>query len=207
MNTMQRSWFLGCWQLNPVLVTERPDIRAPKIAWWLVKEPMGVSSKRQALNLSPAGTICLPLPLHLLLNHKGTEEPELVFVQCLLAAECPTYLLNAFLDPLPHLRGFQCQVCSKKVPLQVEFEQRKFPSLVLSCPAFQLFGSVPGPCLHPFKLTTMLIIILPYFCIVLCTFQSILMYIILFATATREKRQEGGIEDNTYHLFYPIHPP
>lgn len=149
---------------------------------------MRVSNKRLALNLSPAGTICLPLPWHLLLNHKGTEEPELVFVRCLLAAEYPTYHRNTFWTHFRISEDVSARSAPEKVPLQVEFEQRKFPSLVLSCPAFQLFGSGPVPCLHPSKLTTMLIIILPCFCIVLRTFQSILMHIILFATETRENR-------------------
>lgn len=166
---------------------------------------MGGSDTHLALNLSPAATISLPLPP--LMKHKGTEEPGLVLVQGLLAAECLPAFLTLSWTHFSISEDTSARSAPKKVPLREELEQRKFPSLVLSSPAFQLFGSGPVPCLHPSKLKTMSIIIHSCFGIVsLCTFQSILMHIILFDTETREKRQGRGREDNTYHFLYPIHP-
>lgn len=145
-----------------------------------------------------------PNSLHPLLDHKGTEKPGMVFLQCL-------WLLNAL--PTPSTLSWThfsiseestARSAPKKVPLQEDFEQRKFPSLVLRFPAFQLFGSQPGPCLHLSKPTALLVIIFPCFCVVLCTFQSIFMHA-LFDTHGHPGRmgKKESVEDNT---SLPSHP-
>ena len=136
-------------------------------------------STHLALNLN------LALPLHPSLDHRRSEESGWVFLQCLLAAECPTCPRNTFLELCQHSEDFSARSAPKKVPLQEEFEQRKFPFLVLRFPAFQLFGFQPVPCLHPSTLTTMLIITLSCLFMGLCTFQGLFMLVILFDTETQ----------------------
>lgn len=156
----------------------------PVIPW----VPRELSGRLRSLEEEPSTQLALnlnlSLPLHPLLDHRS-EEPGWVFLQCLLAAGCPTCPRNTFLDLCQPSEDFSARSAPKKVPLQEEFEQRKFPFLVLISPAFQLFGFRPVPCLHPSTLTTMLIITLSCLFMGLCAFQGLFMLVDLFDTETQ----------------------